>query len=398
MKAYMVQSKKAIEPLGEHPRECLILNRKLSELQEDALRRQGVEVEATADASRVKDSREHLLFDDCLFFTPELLREFIDRSRKLRGPTVCALKPGITTLRTVVATQEVSIHPDRVEFGLHYVPEEGQAGPLHPVVIEPDQDYEFVPFPEHVFGVREYRIPLTARVIVVVSHWTNLWAANIGALLAEGGRLKRAPIARLLGLALRARSLNRWKILRQTNRIGRNCDIHPAAYVEGSTIGDNVRIGAGSVIRESLVGDGAYIADNATVVLSIIGERCTIMNGCTIQYCVLYPGTFSNARFMDVSLCGRDTFVGDGVTFTDFRFDGRTVRVLKDGAVVDTENTFIGCCLGHGVYVGSGCVLASGRAIPNGWRIVPEKDRVMSGCGPDQGVPGYRVVRMDEGR
>jgi len=392
MKAYMIQSAKRIEPFGEHPRDCLVANRRLGELQEEALRRQGLELQVVQDPSLVDDPEEHLVFDDALCFTPELLQDFIGRSRRLGSRTVCALKPGIFTLRTVIATQDVRTYPDRVEYGLHYLPTGPQRGASQPVVIDPDQFMESLTMPEHMFGGREYWIPMTDRVLCSVDHWVTLWSANICALLTEGARLKNGPRARLLALALKAQSFNQWKVLRQANRIGRNCDIHPAAYVEGSTIGDNVRIGAGSVIRESMVGDGSFIGNNVTLELSVLGERCTIINGCTVEFCVLNPGTFVNSRFMNVSICGRNTFVGDGVVFTDFRFDKRSVTVLKDGVPLDTENTFIGGCLGHGVYLGSGCVLAAGRSIPNGWRILAEPERVISSCQPGRVVPGYRVM------
>ena len=394
MKSYMVQTNKVIEPFGEHPRECLVMNTKLSDLQGEALRSLGLVLEVTKDASLVKDPREHILFDDSLFFTPQLLSEFISRSRKARAATVCALEPGTTVLRSVVATQDVRIYPDRVEYGLHYVPEEELRGPSLPIVIDPDQFFEFLLMPEHMFGGREYRIPVTDLGIVSVDHWTNVWAANMLGLLAEGARLKKTSKLKLFGLALRAGSFNQWKVLRQTTRIGRHCDVHPTAYVEGSKIGDNVRIGAGAIVRECLVGDGTYIGNNVTLELSVVGENCTIINGCTVEFSAIYPGSLINRRFINASLCGKDTFVGDGVTFADFRFDGKPVIVMKNGATVDTGNTFLGSCLGHGVYLGSGCVVAPGRAIRNGLRISPEKQRVIGGCEIGGSVSGHLLTEV----
>ena len=394
MKAYMVRTTKVIDPFGEHPGACLILNKKLSDVQQRALKDLGLLLEVTNDASLVKDPDEHILFEDSLFFTPELLLEFISKSRKARATTVCALKPGISTLRSVVATQDVRVHSDRVEYGLTYQPKEDLRGPTIPVVIDPDRFFEFLPMPEHIFGGREYRIPLTDLGIVSVDHWTNLWAANMFGLLTEGAKLKKASKPKLIGLALRAGSFNQWKVLRQTNRIGRHCDVHPTAYVEGSQIGDNVRIGAGAIVRECLVGDGTFIGNNVTVELSVVGENCTIINGCTIEYSVAYPGALINSRFMNASVCGRDTFVGDGVTFADFRFDGKPVTVMKNGVKVDTGNTFVGSCLGHGVYLGSGCVVAPGRAIPNGLRISPEKQRVIGGCEIGGSVSGHLLTEV----
>jgi carbonic anhydrase/acetyltransferase-like protein (isoleucine patch superfamily) len=393
MKAYLVQSAKAIEPLGDHPRDCLIGNRPLAALQEEALRRLGLAVQVVSAASAVDDAAEHLVVSDRLYFTAELLQEFISRSRQLRSRTRCALKPGVTTLRSVVTTQDVAIHPDRVEYDLRYVPAEAPRGAEQPVIVEPDGLFHTMPMPAHMLGEAEYKVALTDRLLVGIDHWANLWFANIGALLAERARLRKASKTRRLLLALRARSLNRWEVLRRVNRIGAKVDIHPTAYVEGSTIGDRVQVGAGSVIRTALVGNDTVIGNNATIEAAVIGESCNVRNGAIVQYSVLYPGTFTMSRLVSASLCGRDSFLGDGTTITDFRLDGRSVTVLKDGVSVDTQNPLLGCCLGHGVYLAAGCVLAPGRMVPNSWRIAPDEQRVIRGCPPDGALPGHRVIR-----
>jgi acetyltransferase-like isoleucine patch superfamily enzyme len=145
-------------------------------------------------------------------------------------------------------------------------------------------------------------------------------------------------------------------------------------------------------VRGSVVADGCRIANNAIVELSILGEGCAVMNGCTVQFSTLYPRTLTMARLVGFSLLGQDGFVGDGVTLTDFRFDGRDVIVLKDGKPVQTEALFLGGCLGHGVYLGAGCVVAPGRAVPNGLRITPDASRII--LRPEtEGLPGFHNVR-----
>jgi NDP-sugar pyrophosphorylase family protein len=193
-------------------------------------------------------------------------------------------------------------------------------------------------------------------------------------------------------MALKARSLNQWKVLCQLNRVGRNCDIHPTAYVEASTIGDNVKIGAGAIIRESLVGSGTFIGNNATLELTVVGEESYIGNSSRTQYCVLYPGSFFIARGMSCSMCGRDSFIGGGAVLSDFRFDGKNITVIKDGAQIDTGNSFIGSCLGHGVYLAAGSIVAPGRTIPNGIRLAPEESRIIRRCDAGRDVPGYRQI------
>lgn len=392
MNAYLIESQRRISPFGDHPRDCLIVNRRLGELQKEAIQSLGLTLIATPKGTPVQDAGEHLIFADNLYFTKELLEEFITRSRELKRGTVCALKPGVTTLRSVVATQEVKIHPDRVEYDLRYLPAREAAGEPVPVVIDPDRFSEAIPMPEHMFGASHYHVPMTDLLLVQIDHWANLWASNIATLLAGGAKLKKASKIRLLALALKARSLNQWKVLSKLNVIGRNCDIHPTAYIEGSVLGDNVQVGAGSVIRESMVGEGTFIGNNVTMEVSVAGEKCNIRNGAVVQFAVLYPGTLTMARLISISLCGRNTFLGDGVTLSDFRLDRKPITVMKENAPVDTGNTFIGCCLGHGAYLGAGCVVAPGRAIPNGARISPDEQRIIRKCPPQGDFPGHRQI------
>jgi len=352
----------------------------------------GLELVFIPDSYQVDDPDEYIIFDDNLYFTQELLKEFIVRSQKQRKSTTCALKSGVTTLRTVIAAQEVKTSSSYIEYSLRYLPKEKFRGEYHPLVIDSDQVYTHIPMPGHICENQRYLIPMTERFIIQINHWVNLWAANVITLLAEGARLQKASKIKLAIFALKARSLDRWKILCQLNKIGRNCDIHPTAYIEGSTIGDDVTIGARVTIRESVIGSGAFIGNGVVIEESVIGEKSTILTG-HILYSVLYPGTFTVAQMISASLIGKDTFIGSDVVLTDFRLDGKNVLVVKDGAKIDTGNKLIGCCLGHGVYLGAGSIVAPGRAIPGGMRIAPERERIVSSCNSDQNVPGFRLVK-----
>lgn len=395
MKAYRLESTRCIEPFNDHPGDCLILNRPLREHQEAALR--GLDIAMVpAGQAPAHDPEEHLVFGDHLYFSAELLREFVTRSRLMGGPAVAALRPGLGTLRTVVRTQEAAVYPDRVEYDLRYVPAGRRDGPVRPVVIDPGGLRDGIPFPDHVVPGRSYDVPLTEKLLVQIDHWANLWSANVASLLAELARLKKGPRLRLLGLALRARSANQWKALGRANRIGKGCDIHHTACVEGSVIGPNVKIGAMAVVRESVVGEGAYLANHAAVELSVIGEHCALQGGAVVQYSVLYPGVLTTTSFINASMCGRDSFIAASAVGTDFRLDGKTVHVMKDGAPVDTGNIFMGMCAGHGVYLGTGCVVAPGRAIPNGLRIAPVADRVLGGFPGGQAPGGFRFIEAGQ--
>jgi len=392
MKAYVIRNDKKIEPFDEPARDCLVLNRTIADMQAEIFARAEMEMISVSDTSKVFDANEHLVLGDNLYFTPELLKEFVERSRRSGGTTVCALKNGVTTLRTATSVQNVKTCQGHTEYNLRYFPSAERRGDLRTVVIEPDEFSASIAMPHHICGAKKYVVPMTKKFVVQVDHWVNLWAANIAAILAEGAGLQKSSKAKLLYLALKARSFNKWKILRQLNKIGRDCDIHPTAYIEGSVIGDGVTVGARAVVRESVVGEGSFIGNGVVVEESVIGEGSTILNG-HILYSVLYPHSFSVAEMVSASLVGRDTFMGLNSTLTDFRLDGKNVTVLKNGIPMDSGNTFLGSCLGHGVYLGSGCIVAPGRAVPCGLRLAARKEQTVWESFNGQALRDFRLVK-----
>ena len=72
MNAYMVESNKKIDPFGDHPRDCLIGNRKLGDIQKEVLQSLGLTLKATSNAQQIENPDEHIVFVDSLLFSKEL--------------------------------------------------------------------------------------------------------------------------------------------------------------------------------------------------------------------------------------------------------------------------------------------------------------------------------------
>lgn len=190
MNVYIVPSGHVLEPFGEAARDCQVLNRSVAEHQRSAIEALAGRVVVTAEPDAIRDEQGHLIVDDALLFTPELLAEFVARSRALAAPTICALKTGLTTQRTVVTTQRVDVQDGYVSYPLRYLPARAKNGIPQPVVIEPDRMWRTLLLPRHMFGDDEYRFPVTERFIVRIDHWTNLMMANLLGLSALGARLR----------------------------------------------------------------------------------------------------------------------------------------------------------------------------------------------------------------
>jgi hypothetical protein len=123
MKAYRIKSNKTIEPFGDHPLDCLIDNRSLADTQKEILLKLGIELQPEPYLGQIDNPDEHIFFEDSLFFSPELMQQFIKESRKLKRSTICAIKPGLFTLRSILSTQDIKKFSDRVEYSLQYMPD-----------------------------------------------------------------------------------------------------------------------------------------------------------------------------------------------------------------------------------------------------------------------------------
>jgi len=318
--------------------------------------------------------RGRLVLKDTVFCTKELLSSFLDASQHLDQPTQCAIKKGTLTERTITATMDVEDLGESVGYRLYYYPPgyDGHAAPK-PLVVNADEYVQGMSFPDHMVPGGIYKAPITRKVIVQIEHWANLWACNIAALLAHIADLKHDRLKQLR-LAVSALSTNQWRVSSKNVQIGKGCDIHPTAYLENSIIEDGVEVGAHSVIRGSMVGAKSVVHNNCTVAYSVLGEGCQLRDGVNVTYSLLFPGAFTTSPFINTSVMGCDSFLPVGSVLADFRLDGRCVTLIKDGKTVNSGQRFLGCCLGHGAYIGAGIVIPPGREIPNGVKLLNREE------------------------
>ena len=202
-----------------------------------------------------------------------------------------------------------------------------------------------------------------------VSHWVELHRAN---LLAIGTTaLERGPVRGGLGLgwaAIRALSINPFKVASRITRRGRNCLIHPSAVVEGCILGDGVKVDAGAVLRGCVVGDEVKVGPLALAEFSVIGDGVELQKQCTATVCVVYPGARVGG-VAQLSVIGRDVRFKLGAVTTDMNPGGGEVRVMTPDGLSSLDYGYLGCCLGHRSFIGSGIWIAPGRQI--------EADRVI---------------------
>lgn len=121
--------------------------------------------------------------------------------------------------------------------------------------------------------------------------------------------------------------------------IGNNCDIGPNCYIRpGTSIGDKVRIGNAVEIKNSIIMKGTHIGHLSYVGDSIIGERCNF---------------------------------GAGTKIANLRHDGRTIRVMLKGKLIDSGRRKLGVIMGDDVHTGINSMINVGAVIESEAMIAP---------------------------
>jgi len=386
-----------LDPIGDTP----IANRPLRDWQREVAVACGLSL-AAADA---EPTGPCLVWSDDLFVTRGLLRAFLDALEGAPQDRPCVLRVERSAqLAQAAPLQDLELARDDDEHAsaavpLWYLPAGHRGDPPAPedcraIGVEPREKLIRVPVPEHYFGEPELLLPLTKQAALRLRHWSHLLLANRLAWALELVELPRWRLALLgIGVLLRAIVPTRARLLRAASRIGKGCEIHPTAVVEGSILGPGVKVGPFAVVRFSRVGAGTWIQDHGKVTLSVLGDKTLVSTGSTVNFCTTYPQASASQILMQLSVLGRRSITTGGGFMMDMRFDGE-VRVMHGGEPVSAGTRFLGCAIGHDAILGTGFWLAPGRSIPNGAVVVRDPQRVVRRV-PTRVEPGTVLVPRD---
>ena len=384
-----------LDPIGEAP----VANRPLAEWQQRVAAACGLEL-VSGDAEPVGPC---LVMADDLFITTGLMQAFQGALEEVASDGPCVLSVEASAqLRQSAALQDLDLQLDddgeraSARFPLWYLPP-GHRGPppdpatCHPVTVRPREKLIRIPVPEHWFGKPEMVLPLTKQAVLRLQHWSHLLAANRLAWALDWLELPRWRLW-LIGLGILARAVvpTRARLLRASSRIGKGCEIHPTAVIEGSILEPGVKVGPFAVVRFSRLGAGTWVQDHGKVTLSVLGDKSLVSAGSTVNFCVSYPQASASQILMQLSVLGRRCITTGGGFMMDMRFDGE-VRVLHRGEVRNTGTRFLGSAIGHDAILGTGFWLAPGRCIPNGAVVVRDPDQVVRRV-PGRVEPGTVLV------
>jgi UDP-N-acetylglucosamine diphosphorylase / glucose-1-phosphate thymidylyltransferase / UDP-N-acetylgalactosamine diphosphorylase / glucosamine-1-phosphate N-acetyltransferase / galactosamine-1-phosphate N-acetyltransferase len=133
--------------------------------------------------------------------------------------------------------------------------------------------------------------------------------------------------------------------------------IHPGAVIEGP-----VFIGRDTEIRP-----GAYIRGGVW-----IGDDCVVGASTEIKRAILLPHAKApHLNYVGDSILGSGVNLGAGTILSNFRHDGREIRIAANGHPIASGRRKLGAVLGDGVLTGCNCVLHPGVVVGRGTQIYP---------------------------
>ncbi|MDP2976313.1 MAG: DapH/DapD/GlmU-related protein, partial [Anaerolineales bacterium] len=149
-------------------------------------------------------------------------------------------------------------------------------------------------------------------------------------------------------------------------KLGHNCVIDPRAVIHGpTTIGDNVTVGAGAVIENCIVGSNVNISQGCQLMLSVVGDGTFLpFRASLFMTTIMENGMIAQNTCLQMCVIGRNTFIGAGLTFTDYNLIPKPIRA-RDGSdkLANANRPVLGGCVGHNCRIGAGMLIYPARTI-----------------------------------
>lgn len=184
-----------------------------------------------------------------------------------------------------------------------------------------------------------------------------------------------AALARLPSSAIAVRLLPEVHLAGDRIAIGRGTRIHPGVVLEGPLwIGEDVEIRPGAYVR-----GGVWI-----------GDGCVVGASTEIKRAILLPGARApHLNYVGDSILGAGVNLGAGTILSNFRHDGREVRIGAAAPAIPSGRRKLGAVLGDGVLTGCNCVLHPGVVVGRETQIYPGV-QLRSGLYPARSVVKLR--------
>jgi carbonic anhydrase/acetyltransferase-like protein (isoleucine patch superfamily) len=381
MRRVVIQDRHFIHPFNEPARDLRVQNVPLWLWQRDLLSPYVVEEREytgwnEALIYETEEYVESLVHRDNFFFNKRLIDEFIYRAKAAKKPVRIAFReddPAICQ-HVLPLTQTLERSGDLVLADLYYLPrglsQEVEAQPLVMNSESREVGYYHVP-PYMATAVGDLTYQLPRKAFVSIESWVHLFVVDILFGVFNRGKFMedRADASWLYRLKILAKALMEQKQVLDCSevvQVGQNVTIDPSAVIHGPTIiGNNVTIGSGTYIDNCLIGDNVNISQGCQLMLSVVSDGCFLPFRASLFMTTLMENTMvAQNTCLQLCVIGRDTFIGAGTTFTDFKLlPGRLRASVGYGKLDESNMMVLGGCVGHHCRLSSGLIFYPARTV-----------------------------------
>lgn len=379
----ILQDARHLRPFNERARDIRIQNKPLWLIQRDILApfTHG-EREIRPGEALPQIGEECILYRDNLFFDAAYIHDFLLAARKMKKPCRAAFPAADPAFREHALPLSTSYTASRGVYlaEMWYfpagIPEDTDLDTLQE--IEPcvlnlqSTEVGYYHIPKYMaFDQGDMVFQVPRRSLLAIDSWVHIFIADVVfGVFSRGARcedrLAKEPLFKL-GILGRAMVEGR-QVLECSSlvKVGRDCVIDPRAIIHGpTTIGDHVTINAGAIIENCIIGDNVNISQDCQLMLSVIGDdtflpfRASAFMSTLMENCLLAQNSC-----VQMTVIGRNTFIGAGSTFTDFNLLPTPLKALDgSGKLGPSNRQVLGGCVGHNCRLGSGMVVFPARTI-----------------------------------
>ncbi len=405
-RVYVIRSGIRISPFGDLAKDLPVGGVALSAWQDSVFGRVGLTRVDVDDWTAIPTDQPCLVTYDHVFFTRRVLRDFLRKWEKAgRAASRAALPKDALAVSGFRDLQDFDEDDFRALFDVFGVPagqpilsREAMTAAARPIEVVYRDIRIDVPMPKRMMGIEEWKHPITTSVIIHVRHWLPLLHANLLSIqvrwvdevlthpLWSAWVLFRSLIPR------RGRLI--WRVAARANRIGKNVDIHPTAHVEASFVGEGTTIGPGAIVRAAIIGKNVTIEPRVDLFASVIGDGGFVSKHSIVYGCAAMEQADVCMKGMQMCLVGRRAALTARATPVDLPPPGKRHRVRDGSELREVSLPLLGSCYGHDSFVGADVFVGAARVIPNGVRIAPRADRILTKIADDL-EPGQTYVVID---
>lgn len=395
MKKIIIRDKTPISPFNEPARDLRVMNKPLWLYQRDILSsycREEVDCNSFEDIPSLPSdflSDELLIYKDNLYFDSHLFEAFINAARKTgKASQIAFSKTDLAITTHALPLQDgITQKNDVYVASLYYYPDGSKVAidEPEPVIIDTqprEMGYYHVPtYMANERGDLGFNVPLKA--FLSIESWVHIFIANSPfGVFSYGARIEKSLDRFSTMLKVLWRSLLERKQFLSSSAlviVGKNTQIDPEAIIQGpAIIGNNVTIGPGCVINTSIVGNNVNLMQGVQLLLSVVGDGSYLgFRAALFMTTLMENSMVAQNSCLQLSVVGRDTFIGAGNTFTDFNLMGKPLRVFHKGQLEEVGMPVLGGCVGHNCRIGSGHVFYPARSIDSDVVLAAKPGRIV---------------------